>query len=323
MFGNFIGQERWQHYFEQTLEKGSLAHGYLFSGPAHIGKMTFILDLARVLVCGEKKSPCQTCVSCRAWQEQKHPDCVQLAATDKDIGVEDVREFIVELHRRPTVGRYRVALVADADRLTPAAANALLRIMEEPPKQVVVLARAVNASALPATLRSRFQRCRFIPVGLGELAKGLEAHGLSRGAASEFARLAEGCPGRAFLWGHDAAAAEAYRQEAREFVEALQGSLAQRFALTEMIATEERCSRRELNERLDHWVSVLRDMYLVAANVPERIVHESLRGNYETIVRDNTTTWFANACQRLLEAQQQVAHFANRRLAINTFFLHV
>ncbi len=323
MFETFIGQERWQRYFATALMRDHLSHAYVFVGPDHLGKQTFMEELARALMCRAltpEVKACQTCVACLAWRRETHPDLIALLPNEKNtISVEEVRLFIDDISRSASVARHRVAFMPQLGQCTPSAANALLKILEEPPAHTIILACVGESEQLPTTLRSRFQVCRFAPVPVGELAEALSARGSARGHALEVARLAEGHPGLALHWIEHKEEVSAYVARAEQFLRSLEQTMAERFALTETVATEERCTRHELLHLLDEWLTVLRDGYLRAAQVPEYAAHQSLSTNQHA----ETAAFWSTACRQLLETRRRLDHYANRRLALNSFFLSV
>lgn len=142
---------------------GRLPHALLFAGPAGIGKRAFARRLSQMLVCtaGTERAPCGECAACRQYEAGTHPDCTALSPPEpgKSIPVEAVRDFIGRLS---LAGRgAKVALVDTAESMTSSAANSLLKTLEEPPGDAVLLLVSDRSGQLPATVRSRCQRFVF------------------------------------------------------------------------------------------------------------------------------------------------------------------
>src|SRR3989344_7186698 len=96
LFKGFIGQERWQKYFAEVLAQQKMSHAYLFSGPEHLGKRTFVGAVVRSLLCASPATsgvPCTHCASCRDWRGEAHPELVELKLKLEatSVGVEEVR----------------------------------------------------------------------------------------------------------------------------------------------------------------------------------------------------------------------------------------
>ena len=185
--------------FFTMLEPGQLSHGYLFTGPAGVGKKTFARCLAQSLLCETPKTTllgyCGHCTGCKLFVAGTHPDFVTHEGTikigkdggsalhDEDLSARDlVRELSLHGYR----SRYRVVLLGDVGFATHEAANALLKFFEEPPAGVVVLLTTDAPGTLLATIRSRLIEIAFGPLAAADVERVLARDGV----APERARLA-------------------------------------------------------------------------------------------------------------------------------------
>ncbi len=169
---NYIGILPWQQglweRLSATRRQGRLAHGLLFTGAAGIGKHRFALALAQSLFCADSSDqgrPCGECPGCRAFVAGSHPD-FHLVAPEADsksgeIKVDAIRELIGREVLTSSSGGYKVILIDPADRLNRAAANSLLKTLEEPVPDTLMLLLTAASHRLPATVRSRCQRLDF------------------------------------------------------------------------------------------------------------------------------------------------------------------
>jgi DNA polymerase-3 subunit delta' len=182
--------------FFGALEPARLGHGYLFTGPAGVGKKTFARELARSLLCETPKATllgyCAACPGCTLFAAGTHPDFIASQGTIKIGGDggsalhdEDLtsRDLVRELSLHGYRSRYRVVLLGDVAFATHEAANALLRFFEEPPSGVVVLLTASGPGALLPTIRSRFVELPFGPLPTAEVERILVAGGVAPGKA--------------------------------------------------------------------------------------------------------------------------------------------
>jgi DNA polymerase-3 subunit delta' len=187
--------------FFGSLEAARLAHGYLFTGPAGVGKKTFARRLAQSLLCETPKPTllgyCEACTGCTLFVAGTHPDFVAAEGVvkigkDSSGGGHDedlsARDLIRELSMHPYRGRYHVVLLADVAFATHEAANALLRTLEEPPDGVVVMLTSSAPGSLLETIRSRLVEIAFAPLALAEVEAVLRTQGI---AAPEARRAAE------------------------------------------------------------------------------------------------------------------------------------
>lgn len=192
-----IGHQAQQEQMKEAIRLGRIAHGYCFEGPEAIGKKKMAFHFAKDLLCMRGESSCGVCHSCQMFDAGNHPDFHVFLPDGKSIKREQAERAIHELQVRSYEGGYKVFLFDEAEKMTAAAQNALLKSLEEPPAQTVILLVTANSQGLLPTIRSRLQSIRFYPVEESEIVDGLMARGAQRELAVKIARLSEGRPGRA------------------------------------------------------------------------------------------------------------------------------
>lgn len=182
-----------------SLDRDDLAHALLFTGPAGIGKSRAALLLAAHTACtSEATRPCTTCAPCRQVAAGSHPDLqlVTLPRGKKEIGVDAARTLKHFANLRSVSARRKVAIINDADRLSIAAQNALLKTLEEPPGHALLILVSASPGGLLSTVRSRCQRVVFQPLSHDEVRAVLERRGIDHDEASDWAAQSDGSPGR-------------------------------------------------------------------------------------------------------------------------------
>lgn len=191
-----IGHDNVKRYFEKALGSGRVHHAYLFEGPSQVGKATFARLLAATLLCeGGAKVPCGVCRACSAFVHGAHPDYLALERGEEEhISIEKARAFIAALATKPLLGPTRIGMIEEASKLTAEAANALLKILEEPGASVVLFL-ITDQPVLP-TIASRCQRVKFGFVATAEIEKLVRSTG-SPSASHRIAEFASGRPGLA------------------------------------------------------------------------------------------------------------------------------
>lgn len=199
-FDDLLGNPHCVRILRFALQRNRLPHALLFSGPDAVGKRLLAKHLALALNC-TKSGPadwCGTCAQCRLIVLGNHPDVYFIAPDGQFIKIEQVRYLIREAYFMPFQGRFKVFVLDEAHRLHPAAANALLKILEEPPLSSKLVLVTPQSHALLPTIRSRCQALRFSPLREPEIERILREHyGLDAQEASLRAGLAEGSVGRA------------------------------------------------------------------------------------------------------------------------------
>lgn len=158
-------QPHWQK-MTKLFEQGRMPHALLFWGQSGLGKQHFATLLAKRLLCLSENQACGQCQSCRWLLQGTHPDFIEieLEKDKKVITVEQVRQLQAELSLSSTNQNCRVVLISHAEKMNAAAANALLKVLEEPVGKVYYLLTTEHLSAMPVTIQSRCQKYYFPPV---------------------------------------------------------------------------------------------------------------------------------------------------------------
>ena len=169
-FRDLIGHERPKAILRAAMLHDRVAHAYLFYGEDGIGKRLMAIRFAQAINCDRDSGPdgpdaCGTCRSCHQIEACIHPDFLLIEPdreqTNPQIKIEHIRELESQIIYKPLVGRRKICIVDEADRMTLGAANALLKTLEEPPGYSLFLLVTSRPFALPATVRSRCQGLRF------------------------------------------------------------------------------------------------------------------------------------------------------------------
>jgi len=198
-FKDVRGQEEQITLLRNAIEKDRLAHAYLFFGMKGVGKRTTAEVFAKALNCSEGRlDACDRCISCLKIEKSNHPDVTVLKAAGQFIRIQDIREIQNQMRFRPFEGRKRVFILIDAETMNIAAANALLKTLEEPSPSNILILLSSRPHQLPATIVSRCQKVRFRPLARADVAGYLrEKMGLGEEEADLLAASAAGSIGRA------------------------------------------------------------------------------------------------------------------------------
>ena len=183
------------------LPVSSMTHAWLITGPPGSGRSIAALCFAAALQCTNPDEPgCGECRSCTTTMAGTHADVRRVVPEGLSIGVDEMRAIVAAASRRPSTARWQVVVIEDADRLTEGAANALLKVVEEPPPATVFLlcAPSVDPEDISITLRSRCRHVALVTPTAEAIAQVLtETDGFTEQEASQAAAISGGHVGRA------------------------------------------------------------------------------------------------------------------------------
>jgi len=210
VFDELVGQDRVAAFLRSAVEGGHVSHAYLFVGPPGSGKATAAKSLACAILCDD--NGCGTCGECYRVRRGGHPD-VHLIAPEGAAGylVEQVRDIIRDVSLSPVDGTHKIYILQSADLFNDTSANALLKTLEEPPDDVVMILMSHSFDAVLPTIASRCQVVRFRRIPPSESAAILVA---KTGADPEEAAAALAAAGGVVVRARDFLASPA-RREAR------------------------------------------------------------------------------------------------------------
>lgn len=181
-FTSIFGNDFHKNRIADAILEGRLPHALLIDGPVGSGKMTFATEIAAALNCECKTDqtrpfPCGRCNSCRRIKEGSFTDVKILKRTDgkATVGVKEIKDFRADMYLSATESGYKVYIIDEAEKMTPEAQNALLIILEEPPKNVVIMLLASGTDSILTTIKSRTQFISMSRFTTDELAEYLES----------------------------------------------------------------------------------------------------------------------------------------------------
>jgi DNA polymerase-3 subunit delta' len=192
-FDAILGQEHALSLLQKVLTNARLGHAYLFYGPSGVGKKLTALQFAKALVCqSAPAAACDKCTSCHKIATGNHPDVIVINPEGMSIRIEHIRAIQRRLGYRPYESQRIVVIIDGCESLTPPAANALLKTLEEPPASALLLLLTSKKDALPLTIISRCQLIPFRPLTPPHIRAILIQQGVDEPTAALVATLAQG-----------------------------------------------------------------------------------------------------------------------------------
>jgi DNA polymerase III delta' subunit len=183
-FQDIPGNDRIKKILKLALSRRRVPHSLLFAGPEGVGKKRLAVELAKALICLERTDDaCGTCPNCVAVAEGALPDVLEIVPAKSVITIDQIRDLKEIAYSRPMTARVRVFIIDPADRMQDAAANAFLKVLEEPPLSTHFLLVSSRPELLLPTIRSRCQTLAFRPVADEDVRAVLLAAGMEEDKA--------------------------------------------------------------------------------------------------------------------------------------------
>jgi DNA polymerase-3 subunit delta' len=324
-FSQIWGQDSAIQILRQALIHGRLAHAYLLAGPDGVGKRLTALTLAKAMNClapPESGEACEGCASCRKINSGNHADVVRIEPDGDFIKIDQVRELQRQLRFRPLEGGRRVCLLDSADRMNEAAANALLKTLEEPPAETHLILVTPRPHRLLATILSRCQWVKFRSLSRSHLARILQSvSSLSAEQTFFYASLSGGSASQA-LFLADRLDFQKRLSWLETFAGLFRKSSAEIFEICGQLAKEEDA----LTDLLEIWKIWVRDL-LVCKALPEgeedRFINHDRMNEIRGQAREFSFEQLQEFYRRLAESQRNLALKVNRQGALETLMLEI
>jgi DNA polymerase III subunit delta' len=324
---NIVGHEHAINTLRRALLAQRVRHAYLFTGPEHIGKALLAQRFAQTLLCtgggdahNAPQNPCNTCLSCRKVMHGNHPDVHYISRPqDKQfILIEQVRALQADAARKTLVGRRNIFIIQGMHEMNVQAANCLLKTLEEPEPDVVLLLTVPDPGVLLPTILSRVQQVPMQLLTSKQVKSALEDRwDVEPDEANLIAALSAGRMG----WAVQAVEDEDMLAERQTQLETLAklstAGKVQRFDVAQRLSADS----DKLHGILELWLLWWRDMVLAANNCLDLIVNVDMQG----IIQNQAAKVGAAESQRMVRAilgtMEALDQNVNARVALEVLML--
>ena len=331
---NIVGQEKAVFFLQKSLERGKLAHAYLLVSPPHVGKMALAINLAKAINCESLEKPCGTCISCQRIAEGKHADVqvieLGLIAESSEgesktkISVEQVDQILHSVNLAPFEGKFRVFIIDGVEFMSIAAANRLLKTIEEPLQNVIFLLLTANESLVPLTIVSRCQRLELLPVTTEQIEKGLITYyQVDPEKAKLLARISNGC----FGWAVSAIRDNTLVQQRKEWIndwrEMFDADYDRRFTFAARLVEKYSQNRSIVQQKLDLLLNWWHDLLLVQADCEKDIKNIDFQSELKTMAEGYSIDQIRAFIDRIQSAKEQLRLNINPQLVLEVLMLNI
>ena len=340
MFESLTGNGRVKEVLKRMIAAGRLPGALLFAGEEGVGKKLFALEVARTLNCrtpidGEACGKCGICIRIAKinyptnidsdeWKQiiwTDHPDVGLVVAPKRVLRVEQMRQIEREANYRPFEGKTRVFLIDDADKLNDNSANALLKILEEPPPTSMLILISARPAMLLPTIRSRCQMIRFSPLKPGEIEEHLLRNNIAdRRVAQLRARASGGSLARALTG--DVESFTAQRQAMMTVLNAIVVKDDRVRLLRSAEELNEAQLKDEFEDRLDVLESLIRDAWMLSLGVgQDELINTDLIEQLSPIAKRVDPARAAVWILQIEDLREQLVVNINRKVATDALFM--
>ncbi len=341
-----LGQERAVGTLRAGLRMNRISHAYLFTGPEGIGKRTLALAFAMTLNCQAEPAqgqeypdrPCGICPSCSRLLRWAHPDLIETnlqtqaqamgetggkakGAPAKELRIESIREMQSTVGLTPYLGRWKVYMIGDAERMNEEASNCLLKTLEEPPAHTVIVVLAPDEVSVLPTIASR---CFVVPLremSRAQVAGALKSYWeVDHERAQLGAALSGGRLGYAVSLLSDGDALERRRRALQELSVLSAAHINDRVNSAAQYARLFTDARSEVYELLQHWETWWRDV-IATQSAPELVTNVDQLDVLKSLARKYSTRSALDAIALVQDTRRQLLENVNPRLALELLVL--
>ena len=339
-FESIIDQDRPIRILTAFLQKGTIPHALLFTGIEGVGKERAAVAMAMACNCAKNDAaagsdrhdssdsvysntsrpitidPCGSCNSCRKIASDNHPDIIRLKPSGPTIKIDQIRSTRQTLAMKPYEARWRLVIMTDAQTMNPAAGNALLKILEEPPDRTILILVATRKADLLPTIVSRCQHIRFNPISKINLETVLvDKHGIEPGDAAIIATMAGGSLSKALRL-YQANWIERRNGLIKELNSLSTDSVNRLLAFGGQLAE----NKDDLPEVLEVLKSWLRDL-IVAKIYPDHTISRERGSHLQHNSQDMSLTSLLSKFETIQSSQNAIRNGTNLRLAMEAMVL--
>jgi len=319
-FNDVLGNHRVKKVLQLALQRNRIPNSLLFTGPKGVGKSSLAHVLARAVNCERKKDDaCEKCPTCVAIAGGRLPDVWDITPDGQMIKVEQMRSLRQAAYLRPMVGKKRVFIIDEADKMNDDASNTVLKTLEEPPLFSLIILVTSNAHLLLPTIKSRCQILNFSPVGKEEIKRALLKKGKTEDQARIISLAVRGNLEEALDLDWDEV--QRRRQEAWSIFRSFLGKGEASVFLKTYALAQRNLVRKDFEKTLEFLASFCRDLILLKENgEPSFLLNPDFRREIENIKAEWSLEKAWECLGRIEYAISGLSRNLNMSLLVGSFY---
>ena len=331
-----IGNRPIVEYLKKTVVDKNVSHAYLFTGLSSLGKLTCAQFFASSLLCQNyhlrinkdfAKLPCQKCDDCLRLAKRSHPDVffVQKEENKKDISLEQIQSLRYSLKMSSFYNSYKFGIIDQAEYLNQSSNNALLKTLEEPTPNTVIILIASTVANFPKTIISRCQVFNWQPVSSKEIEEGLIERGLPREQVYTISHLSMGKPGLALFYSQNLDSMQKIKDKFEGFLKVRKQSLADKIGFYYQFIGPKKDWQATVDGSLDFintWQIIIRDLTLAKMNLSTYLVNHFLSGQIELIIKKTNLESLHQENKIIQLVEKRLKMNINPKLLIENFLIN-
>jgi len=312
-----IGHEWAVELLVRSMQADKASHAYLFTGLSQIGKTSLAKAFAQMIQCRGVDPPCGTCRSCTLVQADKHPDVLMISPEEGRIKIEAIRQLQRMVALSAVESRYRVCIISHVDLATMAAANCLLKTLEEPPPRVILVLTADRVDVLLPTVVSRCQVLSLRALSTECTVRALQQRGIDPERARLIGHLARGRIGWALDVSQDERLLAERNQVLDQIGELSTGTYVRRFSWAEQLSRKP----EQVPVVLEILTSWWRDVLVLTSGSGVQITNVDRRSQLSEWARRYDLFTARRVLRSIRETGWRLEHNANLRLTLEVLAL--
>ncbi len=322
-----LGHENIIRYLQRLIEKENFIHTYLFTGPRDIGKKTVSNFFVQSIFClADINIPCKICINCVEIEKHIHPDFiyVNLEEGKKNISIDQVRLFQEKMRLTPMRSKFKIGIINRAATLTTEASNALLKTIEEPPKNSIVILIAEKIENILPTIVSRAQNIIFNNVSNNEICNYLKDLGASSDLAKELADFSGGAPGVAINYFKNLDSWKQQKDELKKMLDIIDNSISEKFSFVDekmKFSQSSENSYSYFEDLLNSYIRISRDLILFKISSDTNLIHSFLKNSIADISKNHSFEEIMEFYKNALNGKKMIFKNINPKIILENLLL--